>query len=168
MSLQLDTFETKANPLDHVEDILSDHNWVFNRVNESELMVQVSGKNCDYRLFFIWQEDMSALQFCCQYDMEIPAENSESAAQALMGINENLWMGHFDIPKDTMVPSFRHTCLLRGLNEGTMGSEHIEDLVDISMVQCERFYSVFHFLSSTNVANDQNLSLALMDTSGEA
>lgn len=169
MSVQLESYDVeKANPLDNVEDILNSHNWVFNRLNDSELMVEVAGKHCDYRLFFIWQEDMSALQFCCQYDLTISKNNHDAAAQALMSLNESLWMGHFDIPKDTRVPSFRHTCLLRGIDRGSAGSEHIEDMVDISMVQCERFYSVFHFLSSTEVANDQTLSLALMDTSGEA
>lgn len=167
MSVELEQFENKANPLDHVEDILSNHNWMFNRVNNAELMVEVQGKHCGYRLFFIWQEDMSALQFCCQYDLTVSEANKPAAAQALMDINEDLWMGHFDIPKDTNVPSFRHTCLLRGLNDNRAG-DHIEDLVDISMVQCERYFSVFHFLSEDKALNDQTLSLALMDTSGEA
>ena len=167
MELHLDSIEDGLNPLDSVEEILTAHNWVFNRMNDDELMVRVTGKNCDYRLFFIWQEDMNALQFCCQYDLLIKDSNITSAARALMHINENLWMGHFDVPKDTNIPSFRHTCLLRGLN-GSSGIEHIEDLVDISLAQCERYYSTFHFLAHTMLADDQVLSLALMDTSGEA
>ncbi len=88
----------------------------------------------------------------------------EAARIALMNINENLWMGHFDIPKDTRTPSFRHTCLLRGV----AGIEHFEDLVDIAMAQCERYFAAFSLLANTEIANDQNLSLALMDTAGES
>ena len=168
MALELETFdETPINPLDNVEDVLTSHNWVFSRMNDDELMVQITGKSCDYRLFFIWQEDLNALQFCVQYDMVISAENMKNAGETLMQLNENIWMGHFDIPKETNTPSFRHTSLLRGGNS-TDNSDIIEDLIDISLAQCERYYSIFHFLCSTTIANDQTLSLALMDTSGEA
>ena len=167
MRLQTQAPESIINPLDNVEDILTSNNWVFNRMTDDELMVRVAGKNCDYRLFFIWQEDLSALQFCCQYEMSVNEKNMHNAGKVLMYVNENLWMGHFDIPQDTKTPSFRHTCLLRGINNGDTSS-HIEDLVDISLAQCERFYSMFHFLCNSTIANDQTISLALMETSGEA
>jgi hypothetical protein len=167
MSLHIDNFEDVVNPLDSVEEILTANNWVFNRMNNDELMVRVTGKNCDYRLFFIWQEDMSAMQFCCQYDFSVSGANQENAARALMTINEALWMGHFDIPKDTSVPSFRHTCLLRGVM-GTAGIEHLEDMVDVAMAQCERYYYAFDMLSQPQITDDQRLSLALMETTGHA
>jgi hypothetical protein len=166
MSIQLDNrINEYLNPLDSVEEILSAHNWEFNRMNNDELMVQVIGKACEYRLFFIWQEDMSALQFCCQYDLGIHPKNTEAASRMLMRLNESLWMGHFDIPADTKIPSFRQTCLMRGMTDG--GSlDYIEDLVDISMALCERYHCFFHLLSIDAPANDQMLSLALMDTTG--
>ncbi len=167
MSDRASTLDEVQNPLDHVEEVMTAHNWVFNRMTNDELMVQVAGKSCNYRLFFIWQEDMNAMQFCCQYDMSITAKRYETAGSALMAINENLWMGHFDLPKDSGVPSFRHTCLFRGLS-GTSGAEHIEDMMDISLAQCERYYSVFHLLSAANDTDDQSLSLALMETAGES
>lgn len=164
MSMQLESFESTTNPLDSVEEILSANNWVFNRMNNDELMVQVTGKTCEYRLFFIWQSDMNAMQFCCQYNLAVAPASMEIAARALMKMNENLWMGHFDIPHDTKIPSFRYTCMMRGLN----GPDLIEDLVDISMAQCERYYGAFHLLSVPGTANDENLTLALMDTAGES
>jgi hypothetical protein len=168
MTTQIDTLdEGLVNPLDSVEDILTANNWVFNRMTNHELMVQVAGKACEYRLFFIWQEDMSAMQFCCQYDMAIDRKRIKDAARAVMEINERLWMGHFDLPRDTGIPSFRHTCLLRGMTDPS-GYDHIEDLVDIALAQCEQYFSVFHLLSRLDVANDQDLCLALLETSGEA
>lgn len=171
MSAQIDIRDESVNPLDSVEEILNAHNWVFNRMNNDELIVSVKGKACNYRLFFIWQEDMNAMQFCCQYEMNLDNANTGLAAEALMHMNENLWMGHFDIPQDTKIPSFRHTCLLRGVN-GPSNIEHIEDLVDISLAQCERYYSVFYLLSQNaqndNILNDANMNLALMDAAGES
>lgn len=161
-----DTQEDIANPLDSVEEILAAHNWTFNRMNDDELIVEVSGKSCNYRLFFIWQSAMNAMQFCCQYDIKIPEDNFPTAAMTLMGINENIWMGHFDLPHDTRAPSFRHTCLFRGV--GDSGNEHLEDMVDIALVQCERYYPVFFLLSTPRRADNDNLALALMETAGES
>lgn len=167
MRLHSDISDAPFNPIDNVEEVLNANNWAFNRMSDEELIVSVSGKNCDYRLFFIWQEDLNAMQFCCQYDMNVDTANMANAAKVLMHINENLWMGHFDIPQDANTPSFRHTCLMRGI-EGEQANQHIEDLVDIALAQCERYYSMFYFLCNSAIANDQTISLALMETSGEA
>ena len=167
MAIQLETTDASVNPLDSVEEILVSNNWAFNRMTDDELMVQIAGKGCDYRLFFIWQEDMNAMQFCCQYDMVIDKNNLEAASAALMKMNENLWMGHFDIPSETYAPSFRHTCLMRGMM-GPSCTEYVEDLVDISLAQCERFYAVFYLLANAANTDDRSLALALMDTAGES
>lgn len=162
----IDLGDELINPLDFVEDILTAHNWVFNRMNEDELTVQVTGQHCDYRLFFIWQQDMSALQFCVQYDMVLNRDNMDNAAKALMHVNQNLWMGHFDLPKETEIPTFRHTCLLRGVHGSH--AEHIEDLVDIALTQCEKYFPTFHYLCDGAIASNDLLSLALMETNGHA
>lgn len=169
MTLNIDRASEVINPLDTVEELLTSNNWVFSRMNDHELIVSVKGKACDYRLFFIWQDDMNAMQFCCQYDMTLEQHNAVDAAAAIMSINENLWMGHFDLPSDTNIPSFRHTSLLRGVSD-VGGIEHIEDLVDISLAQCERYYNIFRLLaqSNDNQMDGDTMSLALMDTVGKS
>ena len=160
---RLDIMDDDTNPLDCVEDILASHNWTFSRMNDDELVVEVTGKFCDYRLFFIWQSDMNAMQFCVQYDLNVHDSNFDKAGAALMAVNANLWMGHFDIPKDTAIPSFRYTCLL---NKAAHAYDQLEDLVDIALTQCEKFYPAFRLLSLENAANDENMPLALMETQG--
>lgn len=163
MQERLDIMDDENNPLDSVEDILASHNWTFNRMNEDELAVEVAGKFCSYRLYFIWQPEMNTMQFCVQYDLSIHDTNADKAGAALMAVNQNLWMGHFDIPKDTATPSFRYTCLLH--NTGHIYSQ-LEDLVDIALTQCEKFYPAFRLLSLENAANDETMPLALMETQG--
>lgn len=167
MSVQYDIHEDLVNPLDSVEEFLALNNWTFSRMTNDELMVQVTGKSGSYRLFFLWQEEMSAMQFCCQYDLVVPAHNREAACRALANLNEGLWMGHFDIPQQTNVPSFRQTCLFRGASKSD-SAEHVEDLVDISLAQCERYYPLFRVLAETANLNEQSLALAVMETVGES
>ncbi|MEZ5813757.1 MAG: YbjN domain-containing protein [Alphaproteobacteria bacterium] len=162
-----ETIEDETNPLDNVEDILHAHNWTFNRMTDDELVVDVTGKSGNYGLFFIWQEDMGALQLCVQLDLEIRDNNIKTAQKAVFSINENLWMGHFDLPKSNNKPSYRYNCLLRG-SQRHNASCLIEDVVDIALAQCERHYPLFTLLTSANDINDQTLSLALMDTQGES
>lgn len=152
------------NPLDNIEDILNTNDWAFDRMNDQELVVTLTGKYCDYRLVFLWQADMKALQFCVQYAFEISPHNLHKAGKVLMTVNERAWMGHFEISYGTCVPSFRYTYLFHGMNKNTQ--EDLENIVDIALAQCETNYAAFSLLTSENAANDETLPLALMETLG--
>lgn len=167
MSSENDSFQDILNPLDSVEEVLSTNNWVFSRMNDDELMVQVCGRGCEYRLFFIWQENMNAMQFCCQFENPVSPENRAFAAEAVLKVNETLWMGHFDLPRETGIPSFRYTCLFQGLPREA-GSEQIQELVTISLAQCERYFPLFDLLSLPVQAHPDQLRLALMETAGQS
>ncbi len=168
MTEQVDFFdESQNNPLDCVEDILDDHNWIYSRIGNEELIVDVRGKICTYRVVFQWQRHLSALQINCQYNLFIPAENYEAAALAILKMNESLWMGHFELPKETMSPSYRQTSFVSGTNE-SHEQDQIEDLVDASLNQCEQFHHVFQILAEENSIDTQTLSLAMMETAGDA
>lgn len=169
MSLeQVDPFEELSNPLDCVEDILSAQNWVFDRASDDELKVQVTGRSgAVYDMYFLWQEDYSAMQFTCNLDLNIPTGRMDQAAQTMTAINSELWLGHFDFIPGTNAPRFRHTSLFRGMN-GTSGADHIEDLVDIALAECERFATAFLLMANPDGNEIGDLALAMMDTSGQA
>ncbi len=170
MSLQeIDPYGELSNPLDSVEDILAANEWVFNRAADDELSVQVTGRHGGvYDMQFVWQEEYGAMSLTCKMgDVTIADNQIEAAGHAMRKINANLWLGHFDFVEDERVPRFRHTCLFRGMH-GASGAEHIEDLVDIALAECERFSAAFDLISRPKQADDQLLSLAMMDTTGEA
>lgn len=164
---QNEIFEDVSNPLDSVEEILYANEWTFDRMTEDELTVQITGKMGEYKLLFNWQEEYSAMQFCCLLDMDIKRDAMDAAAKTMTAINSGLWLGHFDFREGTEIPCFRHTTLFRGMTH-TSGAEHIEDLVDIALSECERFYPVFDLLARGVPANDGDMSLALMKVSGVA
>jgi len=159
-------FEDVSNPLDSVEEILCANEWIFDRMTVDELTVQITGKMGEYKLFFHWQEEYSAMQFCCQYDIDVHIKAMDEAARTMTSINSGLWLGHFDFRENTSIPCFRHTTLFRGQTQ-TSGAEHIEDLVDIALAECERFYPVFDMLSR-GVPQNADMSLALMPAAGES
>ncbi len=168
MTSQLECYnDNNINPLDSVEDVLSDYNWVYSRMDNENIIVEVAGKSCQYRLLFAWKEHLNALQLRCQYDIKINPDNFDLAINAVMNINEQLWMGHFELLKNRQTPCFRHSCLIyEGDNKKFYN--HIEDLVDISLIQCERYNPVFQMLASDESLDLEMLSFAMMETAGES
>jgi hypothetical protein len=164
-SEQIDIFEDVSNPLDSVEEILYANEWVFDRMTEDELIVQITGKMGEYKLFFQWQEQYSAMTFVCQYDLDIHRNALDDVKKTMSSINAGLWLGPVDLREGSDIPCFRHTTLFRGMTH-TSGAEHLEDLVDIALAECERFYPVFELLSRSTPANDADLSLAAMQVAG--
>lgn len=164
---ELELFEEVSNPLDSIEEMLHSQDWAFNRMNEDELTVNISGKRGEYKMTFIWQEEFNAMQFFCEYDFVIPAERMDIANKVLRAINEDLWLGHFDIPKATNAPCFRHTSLFRGWTQSS-GAEHVEDLVDIAIAESDRFHSSFAMLTQSTGMDDSLIDFILSDSAGEA
>lgn len=155
-----------GNPLDSIEDILAGQNWAFSRMAPDELMVDVTGRMGNYRMIFNWQEDMCAMQFTCFIDKMIPSARADLVALSLARINTMLWLGHFELPADTLMPCFRHTTLFRG--EISSGMSHLQELMDIALNECERFFPMFDILAEIEDLNESALNLAITDIAGEA
>jgi hypothetical protein len=164
--LSLENDQPQGNPLDLVEEIVSAKGWAFDRISEDEIAVEISGRWCDYRLYFAWWDDVSAMHFSCALDMRVP-KNKRSAVHDLLAMaNEKMWLGHFDISSDDGLPMFRHTMLLRGV--GSASVEQLDDLMETALSQCERFYPAFQFVIWGGKSATDALAAALLDTAGEA
>ncbi len=167
MTISVAVEETSnVNPLDVVEQVVSANDWAFDRRNEDEMAVEVPGKWCDYSLYFAWRQDAGALHFTCAFDMRVQQAKRRETHDLLVQVNEKLWLGHFGLWADEGVPMFRHAVLLRGNNGAS--SEQIEDLVDIALSECERFYPAFQFVIWGGKSADDAIAAALLDTVGEA
>ena len=154
------------NPLDLVEEVVSAHDWPFDRCSTDEMVVDIAGQWCDYHLHFAWLEDLGAMHFSCALAMRVPKGKRGPIHQLLSLINEKLWLGHFDVGDDDGLPIFRHTSLLRGARGPSV--EQLEDLVDIAITECERFYPAFQLVVWGGKAPADAIQMALIDTVGEA
>ena len=66
-----------------------------------------------------------------------------------------------------MKPSFRHTQLFRGMTQ-TSGAEHLHDLMQIAVDECDRHYQTLLMLSHSDAGDDESLSLAMMAVAGRS
>ena len=154
------------NPLDVVEEIVATNEWPFDRTSDDELVAEITGRWCDYRLFFLWRDDVSALHFTCAFDARVPPARRREVHELLALVNEKLWIGHFDVSSDEGMPMFRHTIPLRGLTGAS--SELLEDVVDAAVTECERFFPAFQFVIWGGKPAGEALAAALFETVGEA
>jgi hypothetical protein len=165
-SLSLETPTFAANPIDLVEEIVQANEWAHDRASDEEMVVEIAGRWCDYRLLFVWQREVSALHFSCGFEMKVPKPRRGAVFELLAVVNERLWLGHFDLAPRDFSPSFRQGVLLRGATGACV--EQIEDLVDIAVTECERFYPAFQLVVWGGKAAEEALAAAMIDPQGEA
>ncbi len=155
-----------ANPIDVLEELVGANDWSFTRYGDCELMLEVCGRWTGYQMYFLWQHDMGALFFSCQLDLRVPAAKRPEVNELLVTVNEDLWIGHFDLVSDGASPMYRHTMPLRGA--AGVSVEQLEDLIDAAVVECERFYPALHLVVWGGRTIADALVVARMDTVGRA
>ncbi len=166
-TLRETTPDLPSHPLDLVEDIVTANEWPFDRASDDELVAELRGRWCDYRLFFVWRDDVSALHFSCAFDAKVPETRRREIYTLTALINERLWIGHVEVSQEDGMPLFRHTLPLRGLLTGA-SLEQLEDLVDAAFTECERFYPAFQLVIWGGKTAEEALEAALFETIGEA
>ena len=158
--------EHAINPLDILEQIVTANEWSFERRSDGEMAAEAPGKWCDYGLYFSWSSEISAMHFSCAFDLKVPPEGRTKLFELLALANEKLWIGHFGLESEDGVPVFRHSVLLRGAPGAS--AESLEDMVDIALTECERFFPAFQFVLWGGKAPADALQAAMLDCVGEA
>ncbi len=165
-SMMVESSVSHGNPIDLVEEIVLANEWAHDRASDEEMVVEVAGRWCEYRMFFVWQQEISAMHFSCGFDMKVPRNRRAAVYELLAVVNEKLWLGHFDITTEDMSPAFRQAVLLRGSLGASV--EQIEDLVDIALTECERFYPAFQLVLWGGKSAEDAIAAAMIDPVGEA
>jgi len=162
------SFETEsaANPLDLVEQVITANDWAFDRRSDAEMAAEAPGKWCDYGLFFCWSNEISVMHFSCAFDLKAPEKRRAALYELLALANEKLWIGHFGIDQEDGMPIFRHSLLLRGAPSAS--AESIEDMMDIAITECERFFPAFQFVLWGGKSPEEALAAAMLECVGEA
>jgi hypothetical protein len=153
-------------PIDFIEDIVSTQEWPYQRLSQEELMVEIPGRWCEYRVHFFWQEDINILHLSSYLDMRVQHKDLKNVYELMAHINEKLALGHFEISEEDIIPSYRYAFLM--FDGKAIKAEYIEDIIEIALSECERFYPAFQFVIFGNKSAKEAISVALLDTAGEA
>ena len=158
----------RGNPLEVVERVASLNDWSFERAGEDEITILVRGKWTDYQVSFTWMYDIEALHLACAFELKVPQARRNEMIELVARVNEQLWIGHFEMWASRGLVLFRHAALLESDNEGTLSLDQAETLVEAAIDECERFYPVFQFVLWADKSPAEALAAALIETQGEA
>jgi hypothetical protein len=158
--------ESRINPLDVVERIASVNDWSFERAGDDEITILIAGRWSDYQVSFTWMNDIEALHLACAFDLKVPERRRSEVQQLISLINEQLWVGHFDLwIKDGMV-MFRHALVLSGGLEPS--NQQCQSLLSAALEACEGYFPAFQFVVWAGKEARAALDAAMFETSGEA
>jgi len=166
MSLMDLTQQPLANPVDVVERLATHHDWSFARASQDEVTLVIAGEWCDYQVSFTWMCDIEALHLACAFEMKVPERRQVEIRELLSIINEQLWVGHFDVWSGEGLVMFRHALVLTG---GVAASgPQCEALLGNALDACERYYQAFQFVLWAGKNPAEALDAVLFETVGRA
>ena len=154
-----------GNPIDLVEQVATDHDWATERSHDDELTMTIAGNWADYHVSLNWRADLESLHIACAFDFKVPETRVNEIYRLVAQINEQLWLGHFDIWMAEGLIMFRHGLML---NDSVANPSQCEALLRAALEACERYYQAFQFVVWAGKDSRHALASAMFETEGRA
>lgn len=154
-------------PLDLLEDYFTAHGWQSERNGDEEIVAAVKGSWTQYELRAVWCPEDRVLQFLALPDVRVPGGKRQLVYETFGLINEQLWLGHFEMWAASGMILFRYAALLDPASPAGLTLQQAETLIAAALDECERFYPVFQFVLWGDKSPREALDAALVHTAGE-
>jgi hypothetical protein len=159
--------ETTSDPMDTVEAVLgSDDRFSSERAEDGDVHFSFKCGVGETVGYFSYRHELPALLFTLGFDLQAPVSRRAEAIRLAGLINENLWLGHFDVWSDDGTIIFRHAMPMIGRDEISVGE--VQAMLAAALDAAERFQPAFHFLILGGMSADDASAAALFEVSGEA
>ena len=158
--------QARVNPLEVVEHMAATNDWSFERAGDDEITILVRGKWTDYQVSYTWMFDIEALHIACAFELKVPEHGRAEVAQLISLINEQLWIGHFDLWIKDGIVMYRHALVLAGGVEAS--GRQCETLLGTALDACERYFPAFQFVVWAGKPAREALDGAMFETQGQA
>ena len=153
------------SPIDLIEQIANDNDWATERTSADELTLIVAGQWSDYNVSLNWRGDLETLHIACAFDAKIPDNRQNEVYRLVAQINEQLWLGHFDVWIQEGLIMFRQGLMLNG---ALATPPQCEALLKAAFEACERYYQAFQFVVWAGKDSREALTSTMFETEGRA
>jgi len=155
----------EAAPIEMLTALFEARGWPC-RSSAEEVTAEIQGSWAKYTVKGIWRGEDNVLQILCLPDIRV-AEDKRTAAQELVTLmNEQIWIGHFDMWSSGGVLLYRNGNMLG--DDGTLSLAQAQSLIEIAVEECDRFYPAFQFVLWGDKEPCEALDAAMVDAAGEA
>lgn len=158
-------YEHMTNPIDIVEQVAQTHDWACDRTADDEVTLIVAGSWTDYHISLNWRDDLEALHLACAFDFKVPENRLPEIYRLVAQINEQLWLGHFDLWTQEGLIMFRQALMLNG---ALATPRQCEALLKAALEACERYYQAFQFVVWAGKESREALISTMFHTEGQA
>ncbi len=155
-----------SSPLDVVERMASINDWTFDRTGDDEINILIKGRWVDYQVSFTWMGELEALHLACAFDIKVAERRRAEVQRLIAHMNEQMWIGHFDLWSDDGLVMFRHALVLTGGVEAT--DDQCKAVLGTAIDTCERYFPAFQFVLWAGKSAREAMDAAMFETSGEA
>jgi hypothetical protein len=133
-----------AAPVDMLASLFDARGWTYEFVSDDELLGEIQGSWAKYQLRAIWRADDNVLQLLCLPDIRVAEDKRAPLYEVMALINEQLWLGHFDLWSNGGVLVYRHGLMLG--DDGLLSLDQAQTAVEAAVDECDRFYPAFQFI----------------------
>jgi hypothetical protein len=154
-----------GNPIDLVEQIAVRNDWPTERTGADELTLTVAGQWSDYHVSLNWRDDLESLHIACAFDAKVPENRLPEVYRLVAQINEQLWLGHFDVWTQEGLIMFRHGLMLNGALATAL---QCDALLKAAFEACERYFQAFQFVVWAGKESREALASTMFETEGRA
>lgn len=162
-----DEAESGADPMDTVETVIAgDDRFAAERAEDGDVHFMFRSSWGETAGYFSYRSELPALLFTLGFDLQAPASRRAEAIRLAAQINENLWLGHFDVWSDDGTIIFRHAMPMIGREEISPGE--VQAMLAAALDAADRFQPAFHFLILGGMAAEDAAQAAFFETSGAA
>ena len=155
-------------PLETFGSLFDAHGWSTDRSADDEVVATGEGSWGEVELRVLWRPDDRAFQLLAFPGITVTDEHRARAHETLSLVNEQLWLGHFELWSSTGVVVFRHAVPVDDDADPPLSLPVAATLVDTALDECERFYPVFQFALWGGKSPADAMAAGMIDTQGEA
>ena len=153
-------------PMDVLAALFDARGWALDTHADEELGGEIQGAWVKYQVRAVLRPEDGVLQLICLPDIRVGKERLPCAYELLGLVNEQVWLGHFDIWSQGRVLVYRHGALLA--DDGMLSVAQAQALIENAVDECDRFYPAFQFVLWGNKSPADALEAAMIDAAGEA
>ncbi len=110
--------------------------------------------------------DIEVLHLASAFEIKVPKARRSEVHRLILGINEQLWIGHFDVWEWNDMVMFRHALLLTG--GAGLSDQQCEVAFGSALDTCERYYPAFQFVVWAGKTASEAMNAVMFDTHGRA
>jgi hypothetical protein len=153
-------------PVDMLAALFEARGWQYEFVSDDEILGEIQGSWATYQVRAVWRAEDNVLQLLCLPDIRVAEDKRAGVFEVMALINEQMWLGHFEIWSSGGVLLYRHALMLG--DEGLLSLTQAQTVVEAAVDDCDRFYPAFQFILWGDKNPAEALASALVDAQGEA